>query len=86
MSTKTYRVRGIDLDVDEKRFPEGSEIELDDEGAKKLARWLESVAQPEPAKGGKNAKADTNKQTDGDASKDAEGNGQGTGQAEGDKQ
>lgn len=76
MSTKTYRVRGIDLDVDEKRFPEGSEIELDDEGAKKLARWLEPVAQSDPAKGGKNAKADTNKQTDGDASKGVEGIGQ----------
>ena len=44
MSTKkTYRVRGIDLDYDEKRYPEGSKIELDDEAAAKLKRFLEPV-------------------------------------------
>ena len=36
MSTKTYRVRGIDLDHDGKRFPEGSPIELDDEAFDRL--------------------------------------------------
>ena len=42
MSTKnSYRVRGIDLDYDEKRYPEGSKIELDDEAAAKLKRFLE---------------------------------------------
>ena len=44
MSTKkTYRVRGIDLDYDEKRYPEGSKIELDDEAAAKLKRFLEPI-------------------------------------------
>ena len=42
-TTKTYRVRGIDLDHDGKRFPEGSPIELDDEAAAKLKRFLEPV-------------------------------------------
>lgn len=78
MSTKTYRVRGIDLDHDGERFPEGSEIELDDKAAAKLGRWLEPVAPAEPPK-----TANT-KKTDG--GKSAEGNGQTTGQAEGGKQ
>ena len=44
MSTKkTYRVRGIDLDYDEKRYPEGSKIELDDEAAAKLKGFLEPI-------------------------------------------
>ena len=43
MSTKTYRVRGIDLDHDGKRFPEGSPIELDDEAAARLKRFLEPI-------------------------------------------
>ena len=43
MSTKTYRVRGIDLDHDGKRFPEGSPIDLDDEAAAKLKRFLEPI-------------------------------------------
>ena len=44
MSTKkTYRVRGIDLDHDEKRYPEGGTIELDDESAAKLNRFLEPI-------------------------------------------
>ena len=43
MSTKTYRVHGIDLDHDGERFPEGSPIELDDEAAAKLKRFLEPV-------------------------------------------
>ncbi|NLR73576.1 hypothetical protein [Leeia aquatica] len=82
MSTKSYRVRGIDLDVDEKRIPEGSEIELGDESASKLARWLEPVVKPEPAKSGKYAKSNANKQADSDTSKGAED----SGQAEGNKQ
>lgn len=43
MSTKTYRVRGIDLEHDGKRFPEGSQIDLDDQAATKLKRFLEPV-------------------------------------------
>ena len=44
MSTKkTYRVRGIDLDYDEKRYPEGSQIDLDDEAAARLKRFLEPI-------------------------------------------
>ena len=42
-TTKPYRVRGIDLDHDGKRFPEGSPIELDDEAAAKLKRFLEPI-------------------------------------------
>ena len=61
MSTKkTYRVRGIDLDYDEKRYPEGSKIELDDEAAAKLGRWVEPVAPAEPPQ-----TDDENQKTDG---------------------
>ena len=43
MSAKTYRVRGIDLDHDGERFPEGSQIDLDDKAAAKLKRFLEPI-------------------------------------------
>lgn len=39
----TYQVRGIDLDHDGKRYPEGSLIELDDQEAGAKRRWLEPV-------------------------------------------
>jgi len=77
MSAKTYCVRGIDLDHDGKRFPEGSEIELDDKAAAKLGRWLEPVAPVEPPKAANSKKTDDGKSV--------EGNGQTTGQ-EGGKQ
>ncbi|MEC5207395.1 hypothetical protein QF022_002351 [Vogesella perlucida] len=86
MSKKTYRVRGIDLDHDGKRYPEGSTIELGDDEAAEKRRWLEPVAstepltlveQPKPAKTAKTDEADEKKSDD---------KGQSTGHGEGDKQ
>lgn len=48
MSKKTYRVRGIDLDHNGKRYSEGDTIELEQDEAAELSRWLESVAWVEP--------------------------------------
>jgi hypothetical protein len=45
----TYRVRGIDLDHNGKRFPERTEIELDDQEAAALKRWLEPIPDAPPA-------------------------------------
>ena len=42
-TTKPYRVRGIDLDHDGKRYPEGGQIDLDDEAAARLKRFLEPI-------------------------------------------
>jgi hypothetical protein len=39
--SKIYRVRGIDLDHDGKRYPEGAEVTLDDAAAARLQRFLE---------------------------------------------
>lgn len=73
MNTKTYRVRGIDLDHDGKRYPEGSTIEMGDDEAAEKRRWLEPVASTvEQTKSTKGSKADDK--------------GQSTGQGEGDKQ
>ena len=61
MELKTYRVRGIDVNHDEKHYPEGSLIELDDAAAQELRRWLEPAVIPEaaqPARPGKAGKAD----------------------------
>lgn len=84
MATKTYRVRGIDLDHDGTRYPEGSTIELGDDEAAEKRRWLEPVASTEPLtlveqpKPAKTAKTDEKKSDD--------DKGQSTGQGEGDKQ
>lgn len=78
MNIKTYRVRGTDLDHDGQRYPEGSEIELEEKAARKIDRWLEPVAPVESPKSTKAAKADDKKSI--------EGNGQNTGQGEGDKE
>ncbi|ALS61987.1 hypothetical protein [Pandoraea norimbergensis] len=43
MNIQTYRVRGIDLEHDGERFPEGSTIELTAAQATKLRRFLEPV-------------------------------------------
>lgn len=97
MSKKTYRVRGIDLDHDGKRHPEGSTIELGDDEAAKKRRWLEPVASTEPltlveqTKSAKTAKTDEKKSTDDKTPTDGEAGktddkGQSTGQGEGDKQ
>lgn len=70
MATKTYRVRGIDLDHDGTRYPEGSTIELGDDEAAGKRRWLEPVAPTEPLtlveqpKPAKTAKADDKGQSD----------------------
>ncbi|MDR2452330.1 MAG: hypothetical protein LBE85_11325 [Candidatus Accumulibacter sp.] len=37
---RVYRVRGMDLDHDGQRFPEGAEIELDAPSAARLQAWL----------------------------------------------
>jgi hypothetical protein len=50
--SQIYRVRGIDLDHDGTRYPEGAEIELDDKAAADLQRFLEppkGEAVPTPA-------------------------------------
>lgn len=97
MSKKTYRVRGIDLDHDGKRYPEGSTIELGDEEAAEKRRWLEPVASTEPltlveqTKSAKTAKTDEKKSADDKTPADGETSktddkGQSTGQGEGDKQ
>lgn len=97
MSKKTYRVRGIDLDHDGKRYPEGSTIELGDDEAAEKRRWLEPVASTEPLtlveqpKSVKTAKTDEKKSTDDKTPADGEAGktddkGQSTGQGEGDKQ
>jgi len=52
---KSYRVVGIDLDIDGERVPEGSEIELVAEPPRKLARWLELLRTVEPATPAKSA-------------------------------
>lgn len=50
MTTKTYRVRGIDIDHDGTRYAEGERIELDDKVAAKLRKFLEEVpVQKSPA-------------------------------------
>lgn len=70
MATKTYRVRGIDLDHDGTRYPEGCTIELGDDEAAEKRRWLEPVASTEPLtlveqpKPAKTAKADDKGQSD----------------------
>lgn len=44
MAGKRYRVVGIDLKLgDGKYIPEGEEVELDDESAADIVRWLEPV-------------------------------------------
>lgn len=59
---KTYRVVGIDLDIDGERVPEGSEIELVAEPGPRLARYLEPIESAAPAKSAKstNATKETN--------------------------
>lgn len=86
MSKKTYRVRGIDLDHDGERYPEGSEIELEEAAARKITRWLEPVAAVLPPKSAKAAKADDKQPIDGDASPAADDNGQSDDQSKGVKQ
>ncbi len=46
MTAKTYIVRRIAIQLGDETFPEGSEIELDDETAAGLKRFLEPVAKP----------------------------------------
>lgn len=48
--TISYRVKGIDLELDGKRYPEGSTIELDAEPTSKLAARLEPVDPPKEKK------------------------------------
>ncbi len=44
MTTKRYRVVGIDLDLGGgNTIPEGGEVDLDDAAAKDAERWLEPV-------------------------------------------
>lgn len=97
MTKKTYRVRGIDLHHDGKRYPEGSTIELGDDEAAGKRRWLEPVASTEPqtlvdqTKSAKGAKAEEKKSAEDKTSSDGEAGktddkGQSTGQGEGDKQ
>ena len=38
-----YRVRGIDLDHDDERYPEGAEIVLTADEATRLKPWIEAV-------------------------------------------
>ena len=61
MSTKTYRVRGIDLDHDGERFPEGSQIDLDDKAAAKLKRFLEPIYDTAAAEKAEAEKAEAEK-------------------------
>lgn len=91
MSKKTYIVRGIDLDHDGTRYPEGSPIELGDNEAAEKRHWLEPVAAAGPqtvadqTKSAKSAKAEDKTSSDGEAGK-ADDKSQSTGQGEGDKQ
>jgi hypothetical protein len=48
--TISYRVKGIDLDLDGKRYSEGSTIELAEEPTGKLAARLEPVDPPKEKK------------------------------------
>ena len=61
MSAKTYRVRGIDLDHDGERFPEGSQIDLDDKAAAKLKRFLEPICDTAAAEKAAAEKAEAEK-------------------------
>ncbi len=61
MSTKTYRVHGIDLDHDGERFPEGSQIDLDDKAAAKLKRFLEPICDTAAAEKAAAEKAEAEK-------------------------
>jgi hypothetical protein len=47
--TKSYCVRGIEIDHDGKRYAEGDRIELDDATAQSLRRWLEPAEPIAPA-------------------------------------
>lgn len=94
MSKQTYRVRGIDLDHDGKRYLDGDTIELGDQDAAEKRRWLERVAVAKPApetadssKSDKAAKADEKKSAEGDtgAAKDKD-KGQSANDGEGAKQ
>ncbi|MCP1289775.1 hypothetical protein NK214_06180 [Chromobacterium sp. S0633] len=92
MSKQTYRVRGIDLDHDGKRYHDGDTIELGDQDAAEKRRWLERVAVAKPApemadssKSDKAAKADEKKLAEGDTGA-AKDKGQSTNEGEGAKQ
>lgn len=48
---RAYKVRNIDIKHDDRVYPEGSVIELDDEAATDLGKWLEPLADDaKPAK------------------------------------
>lgn len=92
MATKSYLVKGIDLIHDEQRYPEGERIDLDDNDAKALRRWLEPLPLALQDKATKQAESDDKKSADGQKAADKGGAGDGTdkGQStdkgEGDKQ
>ncbi len=46
---KLYRLVGIDLQLDEVSYPEGSTVELDTTTARALRPWLEFVSDVKPA-------------------------------------
>lgn len=92
MNKKIYRVRGIDLDHNGKRYQEGSQIELDDREAAGKRRWLEpamdqqsSVEPPKQTKAD-DKKATENKKTAEDDGGKTDDNGQTTGQGKETKQ
>ena len=47
MAKKLYLVRGIDLDIDGKRVPENSPVELEEDVAAKLGRRVELAPKPD---------------------------------------
>ena len=47
MAKKLYLVRGIDLDIDGKRVPENSPVELEEEVAAKLGSRVELAPKPD---------------------------------------
>ncbi|MCW5223515.1 hypothetical protein D5041_07875 [Verminephrobacter aporrectodeae subsp. tuberculatae] len=73
MNRQTCRVHGIDLDHDGKRFPQGCEIDLDDEQAAKLGRWLEPVAPLEEPETDDIKKSADGKDKAGDAAESPQG-------------
>ncbi|KMN33080.1 hypothetical protein VI26_15980 [Chromobacterium sp. LK1] len=92
MSKQTYRVRGIDLDHDGKRYHDGDTIELGDQDAAEKRRWLERVAvaksAPETSDSSKSdqaAKTDEKKPAEGDTGA-AKDKGQAANDGEGAKQ
>ena len=86
MATKPYLVKGIDLIHDEQRYPEGERIDLGDDDAKAMRRWLEPLPHILQDKATKQTESNDKKSADKQKDVDKDSAGDGTDKDEGDKQ